>query len=121
MIDSHPLPESSPIDIRTSTGTTRIGQLEYSQDFNDTISKAENSLGKVCEQGLFERQRSIEYRFLIHFKSFEEWQQYFDNWASYYVPMSEELVNSIKQLASQLGAEIILDTNCKSTAFKALE
>ncbi|HIF72740.1 MAG TPA: hypothetical protein EYQ61_09330 [Dehalococcoidia bacterium] len=108
------------IDRRASSGTTRVGQLEYSQDFNETIAKAERSLDQVATQGLFERQRSIEYRFLIHFQSIEDWQEYFDYWATYYVPMSEELMQIIEKLASQPGADIVLDANTVSTAYKVL-
>ncbi len=121
VIDSHPMPESSPVESRTSAGATRVGQLEYSQEFTETISKAEESLALLGRQGVFKSQRTIEYRFLIHFESVEEWQEYFDYWSSYYEPLSEDLVRSIHELAGDTGAEIVLDTICQSTAFLKLE
>ena len=121
LLDSHPVPESSPIVVRTSAGSTHVGQLEYTTEFAETISNAETTLALLGRQGVFERQRSVDYQFLIHFESAAEWQEYFEYWASYYEPVPEGLMQTIEDLAGVPGAEIVLDTKCQSTTFKKLE
>ncbi|MFB3106229.1 MAG: hypothetical protein ACE1ZA_15095 [Pseudomonadales bacterium] len=110
--------EPSPIEVRTSAGSTHVGQLEYTSEFEETIANAEKILALLGRQRVFERQRSVDYQFLVHFESAAEWQEYFEYWASYYDPVPEGLMQSIENLASVPGAEIVLDTKCQSTTFK---
>ena len=119
-MDSHPVPEPSPIVVRTSAGSTHVGQLEYTTEFAETISNAETTLALLGRQGVFERQRSVDYQFLIHFESADQWQEYFEYWASYYESAPEGLMHSIEDLAGVPGAEIVLDTKCQGTTFKKL-
>ena len=119
-MDSHPVPEPSPITVRTSTGSTHIGQLEYTSEFEETIANAEETLASLGRQGVFERQRSVDYQFLIYFESAAQWQEYFEYWASYYEPVPEGLMQTIEDLAGVPGTEIVLDTKCQSTTFKKL-
>ena len=120
LVDCHPVPQPASIEVRTSAGSTQVGQLEYSSDFAQTISNAEEILASLGRQKVFERQRSVDYRFLIHFESVSEWQEYFAYWASYYEPMPEGLMQAIEDLAGVPGTEIVLDTKCQSTTFKKL-
>ena len=119
-MDCHPVPGPASIEVRTSAGSTHVGQLEYSSEFAQTISNAEGALAALGRQGVFERQRSVDYQFLIHFESAAKWQEYFEYWASYYVPVPEGLMQSIEDRAGVPGAEIVLDTKCQSTTFKKL-
>ena len=120
LVDSHPVAEPSPTEVRTSAGSTRVGQLEYTSEFEETISNAEGTLALLGRQGVFERQRSVDYQFLIHFESAAQWQEYFEYWASYYEPLPAGLMQSIEDLASVPGTEFVLDTKCQSTTFKKL-
>ena len=118
LVDCHPVPRPAPIDVRTGAGSTQVGQLEYSSEFTQTISNAEATLALLVREGLFESQRSVEYRFLIHFASAAEWEEYFAYWASYYEPLPERFNQTIEGLAGTSGAEVVLDTICKITSFK---
>ena len=117
-MDAHPVPQPAPIEVRRSAGTTHVGQLEYSSEFAQTIANAEEALALLGREGVFESQRSVEYRFLIHFGSFAEWQEYWALEASYYEPVAEGFMQNIESVASATGAEIVLDTKCQITTFK---
>jgi len=120
LIDCHPVPEPSAIEIRAATGVTRVGELVYSEEFKQTISEAENSLELLGQQKVFKNQRSTDYTFLIHFESATDFFDYFEYWASYYEPLPRTLMKKIEQRSAHPGTEIVLDTRCKSTAFKKL-
>jgi hypothetical protein len=94
-----------------------VGQLDYTSEFAATIAKAEMSLTLLGQAGMFVHENSVDYRFLVHFESVAEWREYFDYWASYFEPMSAELIGRVEDLASEPGADIVLDTNCRSTVF----
>ena len=113
-----PRPES--IEVRTSAGSTHVGQLAYSPEFTETIAKAEEALALLGREKLFERQRTTEYPFLIHFESVAELQEYLEHWASYYEPMPEGFMETIEDLMGAPGAEIVLDTRARGTTFKKL-
>ena len=120
LVDCHPVRQPSSIEVRTSAGSTQVGQLEYSSDFAQTIANAEEALASLGREKLFERQRSVEYRFLIHFESVSEWQEYLAKWADDYEPMPEAFKQAIEDLAGVPGSEIVLDTKCRSTTFRKL-
>jgi hypothetical protein len=112
------VPEPASIEVRTGAGSTLVGQLEYSSEFEQAISNAEGALASLSREGVFTRQSSVEYQFLIHFESAAEWLEYFEYWASYYAPMPDGLMQSIGDLAKVTGAEVVLDTKCSGTTFK---
>ncbi len=119
-MDCHPVPKPESIEVRTSAGSTQVGQLEYSSDFAQDIANAEEALASLGRRKLFERQRSIEYRSLIHFESVSEWQEHLAKWADDYAPMPEGFKQAIEDLAGVPGSEIVLDTKCRSTTFRKL-
>ena len=117
-MDCHPVPRPASIEVRTSGGSTRAGQLDYTSEFTQTIANAEGALASLGREKVLERQRSVEYNFLIHFESFAEWQEYYEYWAGYYDPLPEGLMQNIEELAGVTGAEIVLDIECEITTFK---
>ncbi len=120
LLDCHPVPKPESIEVRTRAGSTQVDRLEYSSDFAQAISNAEQALASLGRKKLFERQRSAEYRFLIHFESVSEWQEYLAIWADDYEPMHEGFQQAIEDLAGVPGTEIVLDTKRRSTTFKKL-
>ncbi len=120
LVDCHPVPQPASIEVRASAESTQVGQLEYSSDFAQTIANAEQALASLGQKKLFERQRSVEYRILIHFDSVSEWYKYLAKWADDYEPMPEGFKRAIEDLAGVPGTEIVLDTKCRSTTFKKL-
>ena len=120
LVDCRPVPQPASIAVLTRAGSTQVGQLEYSSDFARTIANAEEALASLGRKKLFERQRSVEYRLLIHFKSVSQWQEHLAKWADDYEPMPEGFQQAIEDLAGVPGTEIVLDTKRRSTTFKKL-
>ena len=118
LLDCHPMPEPSEIQVRVGARSTRVGQIDYTSEFEQTISNAEEALVSLGRERVFSSQSSVDYQFLIHFESAAEWEEYFEYWASYYEPMPDGLVQDIRALAAAPGAEIILETKCRGTTFK---
>ena len=118
LLDCHPMPEPSEIQVRVGARSTRVGQIDYTSEFEQTISNAEEALVSLRRERVFSSQSSIDYQFLIHFESAAEWEEYFEYWASYYAPMPDGLMQSIGDLAKVTGAEVVLDTKCSGTTFK---
>ncbi|MBN4064481.1 hypothetical protein JYU04_01945 [Dehalococcoides mccartyi] len=117
LLDCHPVIEPSAIEIRTVNGSIRVGELNYTTEFEQTIARAEESLKLLGEHKIFERRQSVDYTFLIHFQSTTEFFDYFEYWASYYDPLSDDLKKQIERNFARSGTEIVLDTRCTSTAF----
>ncbi len=53
LLDVHPQPKPSPIEVRTYARRTDLGQLEYSPDFIRTISSADEALASLDRGGTF--------------------------------------------------------------------
>jgi hypothetical protein len=120
LLDCHPVPEPSAIEIRTVNDSTRVGELIYTTEFEQTIANAEDSLELLGKQGVFGSRETVDYTFLIHFQSAQEFFDYFEYWASYYEPVPANLKQEIEELSAQTGTEIVLDTRCRSTVFEKL-
>ena len=78
LLDVHPQPQPSPIEIRTGAGTTDLGQLEDSPGLIGTMSNADEALASLDRDGTFRNEREEEFLLLHHFESLTEWQDYIE-------------------------------------------
>ena len=72
LLDVHPQPQPSPIEVRTGAGTAELGQLEYSPGFIRTMSNADEALASLDRDGMFRNEREEEFLLLHHFESLAE-------------------------------------------------
>ena len=114
LLDVHPQPRLNPVAIRTSAGTTRVGALEYSASFIQTIAAADRALVALEDEEVFVRERQTEYEVLSHFDSAASWQTYMEEQAPYYVPPDEAMLSSI----DRAPGEIVLAEWIRATRFR---
>ena len=105
LLDVHPQPEPSPIEVRTGSGTTDWGQLEYSPDFIDTMSNADEALVSLDRDGTFTNERDVEFLLGHHFESLGEWEDYMAKEAEYYLPPDATMIEAIEMLKEWLDRD----------------
>ena len=116
LLDCHPVAES--LEARAGHETTQLGPLEYSPAFIRTIENADQALTSLSNEGTFLNQQQLEYIVIAHFSSFHEWEEYWAGQAEYYVPPEDGLLENIRQLLAEPGAELLLHNQIKATCFK---
>ena len=114
----HPEPRINPIEVRTSAGTSRVGVLEYSASFIQTIAAANGALGAREGEGAFVRERQTEFEVLIHFDSAAQWQTYLETQAQYYVPPDEGMLRSIDRQLDRAPGEVVMAEWVRATRFR---
>ena len=114
----HPEPRLNPVEVRTSAGTTRVGALEYSESFIQTIAAANRSLAALEDEGAFVREQQMEYEVLTHFDSAAAWQEYMEAEAPYYVPPDEALLAPINAALDEEPGDIVLGEWIRATRFR---
>ena len=108
LLNVHPQPQPSPIQVRTDAGEEDLGQLEYSPDFIFTMSKADTALASLERDGTFRKERKGEFLLLHHFESLAEWKDYMVKEADYYVPPDATMIEAIGRGLATAGAELVL-------------
>ena len=114
LLDLHPEPRLNPVAVRTSAGTTRVGALEYSASFIQTIADANHALAALEQEGVFVREQRTEYEVLIHFDSAALWQTYMETEAQYFAPPDAATLNSIERAPS----EVVMTEWIRATRFR---
>ena len=117
LLDLHPEPRINPIEVRTSTGTSRVGVLEYNASFIQTIAAADEALGALEGEGAFVRERQTEFEVLIHFDSVAQWHSYLETQARYYVPPDEGMLRSIARRLDRETGEVVMAEWVRATRF----
>ncbi len=120
LLDVHPQPKPSPIEVRTGAGTTDLGQLEYSPGFIGTMSNADEALASLDRDGTFRNEREVEFLLLHHFDSMAEWQDYMAKEAQYYLPPDAAMLETIAGGLASAGAELILSEWVRASRFRRL-
>jgi hypothetical protein len=74
LLDVHPEPEAASVEINTPAGPSRrvIGPFDRPAIY-DNIHAGRSALAKLCEAGLFTRERSVRFEVLFHFESVNAW------------------------------------------------
>ncbi len=118
MLDIHPRAMPSPLAVQSGAELTPLGQIAYSQTFNDTIGNAMAVLESQEKGRAFRREDQQEFSLLHRYASFEEWQTYMTDQAPYYFTPNAALVETMRGLAAAPGAEIILEEHVRATRFR---
>ena len=118
LLDLHPEPRLNPVEVRTSAGAARVGALEYSASFIQTIAAANRSLAVLEAEGAFVREQQAEYEVVSHFDPVAEWQAYLKAEAEYYVPPDEAMLGSINAALDQAPGDIALGEWIRATRFR---
>ena len=118
LLDVHPQPKPSPIEVRTGPGTTDLGQLEYSPDFIDTMSNADEALVSLERHGTFSNEREENFLLAHHFESLAEWEDYMAKEAEYYLPPDTAMIETIGQQLSTAGTELVLMEWVRASRFR---
>ena len=117
LLDIHPITELSRLEVRTSSGVDRLGDLTWSSDFSRTISNAEQSLAALNREGVFLHERAEEFRIMRHFATVAEWQDFMAKETPYYVPLDETLAEAIHQVLSPGNADLTLSEPGRASKF----
>ena len=120
LLDIHPQPQPSPIEVRTGAGTTDLGHLEYSPDFIGTMSNADEAMASLNRDGTFRNEREEEFLLLYHFESLVEWQDNMAKEAEYYVPPDATMIEAISRGLATAGAEMVLREWIRASRFRRL-
>ncbi len=120
MLDVHPLPKPSPIEVLTGSGTTDLGQLEYGADFLGTMSAADEALASLARGGAFTNEREEEFLLRHHFDSFADWQDYMAKEAEYYLPPDATMIETIGRGMATAGAELVIMEWVRASRFMRL-
>ena len=120
LLDVRPQPQPSPIEVRTSAGTTDLGQLEDSPGFIRTRSNADRALVSLEADGTFKNEREVEFLLLRHFASLAEWRDYMAKEAQYYVSPDSAVSEAIARGLAAAGSELILREWVRAARFRRL-
>ena len=120
LLDVHPQPRPTRIEVRTSAGSASVGSLDYSSDLVQKISAANQALALLCREGAFVNEQKVEFEVLHHLDSIADWQAYMTTEAQYYVEPEEALMESIHGLLDRAAGEIILRYFMEATRFRRL-
>ena len=118
LLDLHPEPRLNPVVVRTSAGATRVGTLEYSESFIQTIAAANRALALLDDEGTFVREQQAEYEVLTHLDSAEQWRTYLEREAPYYVPPDEAMLGSINAVPDGAHGQIVVAEWIRGTRFR---
>ena len=118
LLDVHPQPRPTPIEVRTGAGSASIGRLEYSPGFVQTNSTANDALALLGREGAFVNDKKMVFEILHYMDSVADWQTYLTTEAQYYVPPDETLIESIHSILDRTAGEIILREFIEATRFR---
>ena len=117
-MDLHPQPGRYPVEVRTSAGTTRVGELKYSASFVQIIASADRALAALEDEGVFAREQQTEYEALTHFDSLAPWREYLESQAEFYVAPDEAMLASIEAALDEAPGEVVLGEWIRETRFR---
>jgi hypothetical protein len=75
LLDVHPEPHHSVIEIRTGEQAIVVGQVDQTQDIDD-ITGAQAALRQALAEGVFVLERELSFEFVRYFESVETWLAY---------------------------------------------
>ena len=118
LLDLHPEPRLNPVSVRTSAVTTRVGALEYSESFIQTIAAANRSLATLEDERAFVREQQTEFEVLILVDSVADWRTYLETQAQYYVPPDEAMLQAVSGALDREPGEIVMAEWIRATRFR---
>ncbi len=119
LIDIHPQPENSEIEIWQEGRIHRLGQIDQSED-NEEIEAARSYLRSFEERGLFATEKRAVFELLEHHPTVESWQE---RWAEedYRLVARPDLLDSARALLSTAGTELVIRESVRATRLRRLD
>ena len=118
LLDCHPIPEPVLLEVRRDSETVQLDPLEYTPEFNHAIAIADQAFSSLSNDGTFLEQQELKYEILIHFDSFDEWENFWADEAVYFIPPKDELFEKIHRHLAARDAELLFHCQTKATCFK---
>ena len=106
------------MEFRTSVGSSAVGTLDYSSDFVQTISTADQAFASLVREGAFVNERKVEFEVFHYLDSFADWEAFMETEAQYYVPPDRALIESVQGLLDGSAGEIVLSILVEATRFR---
>jgi len=119
LLDVHPQPENSHIEIWQNGRINLLGEIDQSEDHAE-IEAARVHLDSFRNGGLFVEEQLGFFELLEHHPTVEHWQ---DNWADngYRLLAEPSLLESAKQLLKSGGGELVVREPVRATALQRLD
>ena len=119
MLDIHPQPHHSQVEVRIGGDLISLGRLDESNFIND-VHAVNKVMASTIEEGLFLSERETDFQFLYYFDSADEWASFLVE-GDFGEPVSNEtLVEAARNLLSQGDGEIIMRELVKAIRLKRL-
>ena len=118
LIDIHPEPINSRVEVVSSGGSMAVGELDESS-LIESIEAARSVLDGFVDRGLFAFEREEKFEVLHYFTSVELWLEEIDNeWE--HAEVAPEIVESVKRLMDADDAEIVMREPTRAARFRRL-
>lgn len=119
MLDIHPQPERSQVEVRVGERSVDVGHLDGSSLIS-AIHAARKILASTIADGLFVDEEETEFEFLSYFDSIDEWTSYWAN-SRFAEPVADEpLMEATCALMSQGEGEILMRELARAVRLKRL-
>lgn len=120
LLDVHPLPAPAPLELRSSDGTrTPVGQTDYSETFNETITLAEKALALSLDDGQFTAEQHTDFDSVHHFTTPELWEGFRNQYPDDYVPATDDLIATVTQAFADPGTRLLMAEPARATRYRA--
>jgi hypothetical protein len=118
VIDCHPVGRSVRLEIEGPSRTLPLGELSYSEEFVGVLANADRAWSQLYDDEIFLQESVSEYRVKVRLDSLERWEQYWEEEAAYYVPLSETQLHTLREELARPGAELIFDIPVRAARFR---
>ena len=119
MLDIHPQPQRSQVEVRTGECSVDVGRLDESTLIR-VIHAARKVLASTIADGLFANEEEMEFEFLTYFESIDEWTSYWEGARFAESVADEPLMERTRDLMSQGEGEILIRELARATRLKRL-
>jgi hypothetical protein len=116
LLDIHPEPQHSVVEIRTADQTIAVGQVDQTQDIGE-IASARAALRQTLAEGLFVLERELPFDFVRHFESVETWLAYRTERKSRGTIADETLARS-RALLAQTPGELCVRRGTRAARYR---
>ncbi|MGB7860894.1 MAG: hypothetical protein WBM90_10395 [Acidimicrobiia bacterium] len=119
LLDIHPQPENSQIEIWQDGLIHRLGEIDQGEDHKE-IEAAREYLRSFQRRGLFSTEQRATFELLEHHPSVESWQ---DRWAGegYRLVAEPRLLHSATALLGSGGGELVIREPVRATSLRRLQ
>jgi hypothetical protein len=116
LLDVHPQPENSLLEVWQGSGVTRLGKIDQEQDIRE-ILESRACLATLESDGMFATSERRFFDLLEHYENAQDW---LERWArkGWAFEVSNELLESANKLLADGGGELIIREPVRATVLK---